>query len=359
MKKNYFMLALASMMMAACANNDLVDEGVVKEEVPQAIEFETFANKTTRAEMNETSIKGEGFNVWGYKTANNTSFTVFDGVEVTWKEATDDVTAHWGYENTQYWDETATYKFYAVAPYSNDLKQGDDDEEYKYAIDANGMITIKNAESKISTESDDYVIDRAGKLGVDGSAKEVVEFNFNHIMAKLSFVLEAGVSEDITVTELKMSGWNNAKGTFSQTLDATPNDCSHSEWSFGGSTVPGVITLVSEGESLINETVIDSYIMVPQTIVYTAAQPAVVDNPETTDVDESANAVPESGLTFTISYTIGEEVFTDQVGVVPSDQIWGTDTHTTYTITVGPAEIKFNVNSVSGWQTGNGSVTIQ
>ena len=41
MKKNYFMLALASMMMAACANNDLVDEGVVKE-TPQAIGFETF-----------------------------------------------------------------------------------------------------------------------------------------------------------------------------------------------------------------------------------------------------------------------------------------------------------------------------
>mgnify|MGYP003293797735 CR=1 FL=1 len=70
MKKNYFMLALASMMMAACANNDLVDEGVVKEEVPQAIGFETFSNKISRQVADATKLDSyhDAFGVWAYKT---------------------------------------------------------------------------------------------------------------------------------------------------------------------------------------------------------------------------------------------------------------------------------------------------
>ena len=75
MKKNYVMLAFATLMMAACANNDLVDEGVLKEEVPQAIGFETFANKATRATENNDKAYVENdlsnhhgtFKVWASK----------------------------------------------------------------------------------------------------------------------------------------------------------------------------------------------------------------------------------------------------------------------------------------------------
>ena len=55
------MLAFASLMMAACANNDLVDD-LVKEEVPQAIGFETFAQKATRAtENNDKDYNKQAF----------------------------------------------------------------------------------------------------------------------------------------------------------------------------------------------------------------------------------------------------------------------------------------------------------
>ena len=67
------MLAFASLMMAACANNDLVDD-LVKEEVPQAIGFETFAQKATRATENsngeyslDLNDHHTSFKVWGYK----------------------------------------------------------------------------------------------------------------------------------------------------------------------------------------------------------------------------------------------------------------------------------------------------
>jgi hypothetical protein len=56
-------------------------------------------------------------------------------------------------------------------------------------------------------------------------------------------------------------------------------------------------------------------------------------------------------LTFTINYKIENEVFTGHVGKLAEAQTWGTDTHTIYTISVGPETIDFDVNSVAGWIT--------
>ena len=79
-----------------------------------------------------------------------------------------------------------------------------------------------------------------------------------------------------------------------------------------------------------------SYIMVPQTI-------------------------EEETLTFTISYTITRtvngntvtETFKDQVGVLEAEQVWGTDTHTTYTIIVSPTKIEFGDPTVTTWSVTN------
>lgn len=333
MKKNYFMLALASMMMAACANNDLVDEGVVKEEVPQAIEFEPFANKGTRAAINNVSdLETAKFQVWGYKAATATpmvwtnQYPVFENVTVSksgdvWKPAV-----------TKYWDRTSTYKFYAVAPAAKSA--------FYTIAPATGMISITGAESAISTASMDYLIDRDGCTGVDGAYTgtdhAAVDFTFHHIMSKVSFKLKAAVAENIVVTRLVMTGWNSGNGNFVQSLTTTPTSADHiSEWNIP-SAGTGNVTLVGSGatdatiELLSDKSekpVQDMYIMVPQTI--------------------AANT-----LTFTIDFKIGTEVFTAQVGKLTLAQTWGTDTHTTYTISVGPDVIDFTVSNVCGWDAG-------
>ena len=338
MKKNYFMLAAATVMFAACAETDLVNE-INEAEAQYAIGFETFTNKTTRAEWTAEGLKeeGGGFQVWGYKTSGSYSHTVFNGVDVTWSDS------KWGYTDTQYWDEKATYNFYAVAP-----------AEGSYSI-TDGNIKITNVASANKNDSKDYLIDRAGNTNVDGSKKQLVEFDFNHVMAKLSFVLKkaTGIDDDITVTKLTMSGWNGSAGTFTQSLKATPTDNSHGEWSYAtANDVTGSFDVVASNLPIdaVGVEVTNEYIVVPQTVTYTAA--TVVDGTET---------IPESGLTFTISYIIGDvttgEVFTEQVGVMPSNQVWGTDTHTTYTITVGPAAIEFSAKTVAGFQDNTGSTT--
>ena len=324
MKKNYFMLAAAAMMFAACSETDLMSE-MGEMEKAQEISFESFANKTTRAEITDTTaLQGVGFKVWGYKTYSGTPDTIFNGVKVYYSSN------DWTYDNKKYWDETAIYDFYAVAPFDGNTSI------------SSGKITITNVASGKSTDSKDYLIDRNGNTNVAGSRKAVVPFDFNHTMAKLSFKLKAGITENITVTNLTMTGWDAGKGTFTQTLTTTPTGNSCDEWEIATSD-EGTATLVGTGATndeieLSNdgavEDVDDTYIMVPQTI--------------------AAN-----GLKFTITYEINGETFTNQTGEVTTEQIWGTDTHTTYTISVAPNVIDFTVNSVAGWKTTpDGSATI-
>ena len=334
MKKNYFLLAATTMMLAACAQTDVVNE-VVTEEAPQAIGFEGFANKTTRAEINGIDgLKTAKFKVWGYKGPKGTTTdwtkqqTVFDGTTVEY-DATNTL---WKPTDTKYWDKLTNYNFYAAAPA---VPTG----SAKYSIQSDmdaanpGYITITNVASGKSTASNDFMIARGGAEGVDGDYTDqhsLVAFDFHHTMAKLSFKLAANIAENIKVTSLKMTGWNNGVGTFTQKLDDTPDELEHSEW--GITTVAGEAILVGEGAG--DETVTlpsnteavelqDTYIMVPQTI--------------------AANT-----LAFTINYEIDGETYTAHVGTLAKAQIWGTDSHTTYTITVGPDVINFSA-TVCPW----------
>lgn len=329
------MLAAAALMFAACAQFDTVNE--VPESEPQAIGFETFSKKITRAEISdEEALKSVGFNVWGYKAATadpmdwDDQYTVFNNVEVTFQGG------KWGYVDKQYWDRTSTYKFYAVAP--------NQPTGVTYSINAGtGMITIDGVESAKSSASNDFLIDRDGNIGVDGNYAGTdhnpVDLNFHHVMSKVSFKLKAAVPEAITINSLTMSGWNNNKGTFVQTKTETPAAATDiTEWTItagtagsvvlvgaGAGDADGAITLNADMTTTAN--VKDTYIMVPQSI-------------------------DENTLTFTISFTIDGEKFVNQVGKLSTEQIWGTDAHTIYTISVGPDVIDFNVTNVCDFDAG-------
>ena len=352
MKKNYFMLAATAALFAACAETDLVNE-IVVEETPQAIGFDAFANKTTRAEItdiDDLKTNEGGFHVWGYKSTDRwlTSYTVFDNIPVSWvapvraDDGSVTKNGYWTYDVPQYWDKTATYEFYAAAPKSSN-----------YSI-SNKLITVNNVTSGKSSDVTDYLIDRNGVTNVNGALKQPVQFEFNHIMSKISFKFKSGVnaSDKINITSLTMTGWNNGSGKFVQNATAVPNAPAHSEWSIDqagqGSCV--IIDEDNEVSNITSSTAVAggySYIMVPQTITYTEA-----------DLDATP-AVQESGLTFTISYEIVKsntdtEVFTNQIGILPTTQTWGTDTHTTYTIIVSPTKIEFGDPTIQGWSVEDG-----
>lgn len=344
MKKSYLMIAAAATLLAACASNDTFKD---VEEEESAITFNQALNKTTRAYIaDEAGLAGEGgFIVYGYKKKTSeqnwtAAQTIFNGVNVKSTNGTS-----WSYDNLRFWDKNGTYNFYAIAPYSPTT--GTYSLVDNTAYDAL-KFKITGAASAISTASDDYLIDRDGAKNVDGaytgSTHDVVNIDFHHIMAKIDFKLKSTLSTGtITVTKLVMTGWNSGAGTFTQTLTATPTTLVNSEWAIQTAGT-GNITLVGTGASqtsveltcATNATataVTDWYIMVPQNIA-------------------------ASTLTFTVDYTFKDgtysETFENQVATLTAAQVWGTDSHTTYTLDIKPAAIEFDVASICGFDVNGG-----
>ena len=338
------MMAAAATIFAACSETDFVNP---VPETEQEIGFENHVGKTTRAEIvDEYALAAEGgFVVWGYKTptANKawaSATTIFDEVNVFASAIAGVAGANttWTYTNKKYWDKTSTYNFYAVAPYKPTP------DTYSISDAATGMITISGAQSAPATTTVyDFLIDRDGAKGISGDAPHAkVGFEFNHVMAKVTLKLLSGdINEGdvITVTKLTMSGWNSNEGTFAQDALYEASTTNIDEWTLTDGTA-GTVTFNKDGGYTLNETtavaVEDSYIMVPQTIAASTLKFTV--DFTITYKDDDAN--PENNVT---------EEFIGHEGTLATAQTWGTDTHTTYTIKVGPQPIEFDVKTVSGF----------
>lgn len=336
MKKNYLFLAAAATMFTACVQTDVVND--IPEPQQQAIGFDAFANKTTRAEINSTedleTVNEGQFTVWGWKTqsdARNTVSQIFTGQEVNW-----DATKGWNYTPLKYWDKMATYDFYAAAP-----KKG----SATFSIDANKKISISNVVSGVATgngAATDYLITRnvTTHYGANGGT---VNFTFSHIMSKITVnVIKDDALADFTVqlTDLSMEGWDKNLGTFTQDKEVeiettsaegqTKTEMVLKEWELATSErEKGTHTFLTAANQDLSEVddqayKVGSYLMVPQE-----------------NVD----------LKFTISYKIGAETFLAHTGTI-EDQTWATNTHYIYTITVGPEAILFDVSTVNKWTTG-------
>lgn len=343
MKKTMLIIA-ATALVVGCANVDVKNDIV---ENNNEIGFAVETYKATRAQItgNADLATEGGFVVWGYKAKNQTpmdwtedDYTVFDEVNVTSTVGTyiSGTGTNWTYTTKKYWDKGASYCFYAVAPYGGN---------YSIAGATNDVmrITITGAASgdASAAATKDYLISRAGVIDHKGTNHDNVDFTFNHVMAKVDFLLKKGtnVTGEVKVKSITMTGWNGGNGTFAQTLTATPTELSHSEWTISTPVTDASATVLSTESAALTTTgaatTTNTFIMVPQTI--------------------AANT-----LTFTIDFTVDGEPFNDHVGTVALQQIWGTDSHITYTITIDPAEIKFDVASIAGFtNTGSGAATVE
>jgi len=348
MNKKYFVLMGIAAMFAACSSNELKEDIKVQE---TAIEFGGYTNRTSRAEIKNEKALGlaGGFAVYGYKYKTDLAWAdpwwnettvknvIFKNVNVTTTAAESDAETKtdyaWTYSGTKYWDKTADYKFYAIAPYEGTPN---------YSIDKDGKFNITGVASGLAADSKDYVIDRVVNEVAASTSHSAVEFDFHHIMTKVDFLLK--MSDDLNdadvvkVTSVEMSGWNKATGTFAQSkVDGTWGALDCTEWTLATPAVAGNVECVT-AETTLSKTAAatntNTFIMVPQDIA-------------------------ASTLTFTLNYTVNDEPFTAQTGAVTTAQKWGTDSHFTYTITVGPEAIKFDVTSVCDFcVSGEGDATI-
>lgn len=343
--KKYLFIATAAMVFAACSSDG--DSFSENDENQVPISFDQFLTNETRAAIADVENLADegGFVVYGYKADKPATGTTADwstGVQPIFDAEnvfSADDGATWDYANLRFWDKQSLYNFYAIAPYNPASGT------YSISGAETGYFTVTGAKSARYDDSDDYLVARGGQKNEDGDRSALpdkkVNFEFHHIMAKVDFKLKSTLSTGkIKVTSLKMTGWNAGEGKFVQTLDETPTILQNTEWTTtsedaGNVTLVGTtgatdtsIELTCAPTNPTAKEVKDWYIMVPQTI--------------------AAN-----GLTFIIDYTYTKdsytETFTNQIAKVTTEQVWGTDSHTTYTLDIKPGVIEFGVTSICGF----------
>lgn len=220
MKKQYFLMAMAATMFAACSQTEVIDE-VVDNSTPKAIGFTTYTEGQTRAENSTGAYAGDlenhhnTFNVWAYKNVTDTK--VFNS----------DIVNHdgtkWDYTDTRYWDKAATsYEFYAAAPSGFDWKlnpngtdQNDDYftlENYELKGDNLNTTAFTNTPTesfKALTNDKDLMIADKKKVETVNFYKDV-QLQFIHILSRLNVTIKKeGIADKVNLFSLEVFNLKN------------------------------------------------------------------------------------------------------------------------------------------------------
>ena len=324
MKKNYFLLAATTMMFAACAQTDLVNE-VVTEETPQAIGFETFAEKTTRHSSSTTMTDYQTtFGVFGYN--NN------DGLFMkNFKVHDENKDAKWIYigetggadgstvQEAKYWNKLATYDFYAYAPYNS----GVNFDGTKFTIPSGNYAATENLQTTFGTRNGetfstnvDWML--ASQKNYTYSQGATVPLAFSHMLSKIAVVVKTTGDEDITVTNISLEGDTYKTGYYNGTAWEPSNEV----------VLTGVVGDIEEKNM---DYYSMEYLLIP-----------------------AATAAPK----LSIDYTVNGQTYRQSDLAISGITSFAPNTFYTITVTIGLEPIQFSATSAT-WGAGTGSVTIE
>lgn len=359
MKKQYFMIAAAATLFAACAETDLIDE-VSVQEVPQVIGFETFVDKATRVgeESNTTALNlhHQSFKVWGYKMVP-AIVTAFDGVTITYNSNSTNNTTKWEYSPLRYWDKTATsYEFYAATPKDENWEivttstiEGTtptttDLTANNYYLTLDGFTledhdaTNQNSRGNEVSYFNDSQINKDLMVATSSTKNALVDFTFNHILSRLDVTVakEVNFTETITVKEFQVCNLFG-KGNYTQKATPTWETIDNSYITYN----TGAVCEVSVDEKYLLQSLI-----IPQTATYASIDTDGSnkgDYPyiwiQYTIQDETvANSTPE---TFNAYYNLAD-VFGDAALAITAGYRY------TLGITISPNAIEFD-GDVTNW----------
>lgn len=244
MKKYYFVSAIAALALASCANDDFLGE--VPGNNPsavngKAISFSGEAGKTTRADEDKKGADAAGllknnFIVFGCKTINGESKTVYDHYNVNWIEnkkweyigqTKNDLNKTATNQSIKYWDYSATdYKFVAFS--LGEATQGTDITITRVDKDANSYTLTGTAANLAKC----YVADRitAKPTNTNAENNEVlygqpVSFKFHSLGTKVNI----GLYETIpgySINSIKFYESNDKDATASDTPTLFANTAS-------------------------------------------------------------------------------------------------------------------------------------
>ena len=290
MKKSYFMLAATAALFAACAETDLVNE-IAVEETPQAIGFETFANKATRADdtpaASVTNLENhhDAFSVWASKKLTDSEFSDVYGTE---SEGTVSyVATEWTASPLKFWDKAAlNYYFYAAAPtdagWTLTSTQGTGTNN---TVGTDGKFSLTNftlSGTNLATAKADLVdtwIEANGdkdlmvatpvtleKNSYNVPSPDEVSFTFRHILSKLNIKVKGVLTVQNAQIELNALDVVGLKSTADYT--ESTSTCDWTNWETTYTLSAGGLTnsklILDQNDYVYTH----EYLIIPQEVTY-------------------------------------------------------------------------------------------
>lgn len=351
MKKSYLMIAAAAALFAACAGNDTFKD-VDTQDV--AIDFaHGYIGKPTKAELTNTwfTTTNNNFGVYGFKGSQ----AIYTDEEVKWNGS------DWKHETVRFWDKAATnYEFYAYAPYAQEADFTDKKFSFE-SIVAKPIVDIEtaNADLAIATPMTNISYDKCTKKEEAGHGTGHVEFIFNHVLSKLSFMIKTSLN-------VVAAGTGDVKGLQVNAISLDFPTATSASWSqtaanavagttaFDGYTVKDGIDASTKKEIPANY----------ETVVLTGA---------TTDVTATAAPIGKKFIVAPVNTANTEHIFGIKVdytityndGVVETSTAYGVigggdgttgtqykptqNTNYCITLNINPEAIEFCVDKINDW----------
>lgn len=269
MRKSLLLLGVAVAALASCTQNEVVE---VAES--NAIKFDAFVGKTTKAAVTEVGNDNiKAFHVYGTKDGVP---GFFDGDEV-YESGTANV---WIYDNLKMWETGKTYTF---AAYSNGGVKGSASTSAVAWNGTNLTITDYNA----GTEQKDLLVSIASNASTVASQNDPVSFTFSHALALIKFTIKSDLGDGnnaVEISEFKVTGINS-------TADLT---YSGSGIAWTGYEIPQDLSSANFTTESSEPGVSDSFVVIPgeSNVSFTVSFKATIGD---------GNSIPAKTLTATIS----------------------------------------------------------
>ena len=302
MKRFFICAAAAIVALASCSKTEVVNTSA-----PEEIGFKAVTGAITKAEQSRTLIGDMGV----YAFINETGAEYFTNIKFTGTDT---------WTGGQYWPLQNRLDFVIYAPYDADASYSDK----KLSVEASNA-GVANIGDQIDYLYGAEYYDGSGNDEGKGYATQqtAIVTKLNHALAKVTLNF-AGANVTVNSVSLEKP----------YTVDYTDTDEPEITWQATQESEDLTLSAIARAE----------------------LAPAVADDPETEDKNETAAAktatasimvVPAADSDIIISYTIAgtNNVLT---ATVELDGTWAAGTHYTYNISIQPNEIKFTP-SVNDW----------
>lgn len=374
MKKQYFLMAMAATMFAACSQTEVIDE-VVDNSTPKAIEFSTYVNGQTRAENSNQGYTWDledhhnNFKVWAYK--NVADAKVFDGDVVTYTmTSSDPLTYEWKYDYTRYWDKAASwYEFYAAAPEDfnwvlNENTTDKADDYFTLAnyelkgdnLNKNGFDVYNNSFKTLLNDKDLMIADK--KKVENANFYGNVHLEFIHILSRLNITVkkDSRVTDNVHLVKLDVVDLKNIGNFNEDNIIGTLADGITSRWTAADNYT--TITYDKKEEVTTNAQYAIQALVIPQEAAVTTSSVALDGSNITSEkkpyIRIEYTITPTGGYaeTFVAYYNLANAF--GETTAIAFNEGW----QNTLNITIYPTAIKFDANTAP-WGDKNKDLTIE